>query len=238
MFASRSLLDRLSMATRILFSLFLGACACLSAETPASLPGEPTLIAVFYSFDQPPAPDVVATMQTEIGRILAPTGVRVAWRPLSDSSPAENYPEIMVMRFHGACDAQMPIIYSELGPEGTVHELAETQRVDGKMIPFGSVECDQLRRYLAPVAVKDRAETRNSVFGKAVARVLAHEMYHMLTGSATHAKQGIARASHSRQDLTAKTFDFGKSETEWLRNWRSRSLMAGEGLSPSDINQH
>ena len=226
------------MATRKLLLLLFGARALMLAENPAPVPGESPAIAVYYAFDQPPAPEVVSNMQAEIVRILAPAGVRVAWRPLADAGPGENYPEVLVMRFHGACNALTPTIYSELGPEGTVHELAETRRVDGKMLPFGAVECDQLRRYLAPVAVKDHRETRNTVFGKAVARVLAHEMYHMLTGSTRHAKQGIARASHSREELTAKTFDFSKTETEWLRNWRNRSLLAGEGMSPSDINQH
>lgn len=224
------------MATRKLLLLLLGACAPILAATPVS--SEAPSIAVFYQFDQPPAPEVIANMQTEVGRILAPTGVRVAWRPLAAAGPGENYPEVLVMRFHGACDALTPTIYSELGPAGTVHELAETKRVDGKMLPFGAVECDQLRRYLAPVPVNDHKESRNSMFGKAVARVVAHEMYHMLTGSTQHAKQGIARASHSRQELTGKTFDFTKTETEWLRNWRNRALVAGEGMSPSDFNQH
>jgi hypothetical protein len=66
-----------------------------------------------------------------------------------------------------------------------------------------------------------------------MARVGAHEIYHMLTGSDSHASQGIARASHTRADLTAPTFAFAKTETNWLRGWVDkqggrRSLAATE----------
>jgi hypothetical protein len=65
-------------------------------------------------------------------------------------------------------------------------------------------------------------ENKNAALGRAMARVGAHEIYHILTGSGTHASQGIARASHSRAELIAPTFAFAKMETNWLRAWADK----------------
>jgi|GEM_PF-652292 len=231
------------MLTTKLAAILAGLAACavtsLAATTPAANRAVAPVLAVFYSFDQTPSPDTVAHMKEELARILAPTGMELAWRSLADNHGSENYPEVVVMRFRGACEISTPIIYNELGFESGIaagpRELAETQRSNGKMLPFGDVECDQLRRYLSSTVAAERPANRNGIFGRAMARVVAHEIYHMLTGSAAHAKQGIARAAHSRQDLTARKFDFAKPETEWLREWHNRAQLAGEALSPIDI---
>jgi hypothetical protein len=62
-------------------------------------------------------------------------------------------------------------------------------------------------------------EDKNARLGRAIARVSAHEIYHMLTGSEEHARRGIARAKHNREELTAPTFAFAREETNWLRAW-------------------
>jgi hypothetical protein len=62
-------------------------------------------------------------------------------------------------------------------------------------------------------------EDKNASLGRAIARVSAHEIYHMLTGSERHARRGIARSSHSRAELTAPRFGFAQKETDWLRAW-------------------
>ena len=57
------------------------------------------------------------------------------------------------------------------------------------------------------------------IMGRAMARVVAHELYHMLTGSTAHARSGIARAEYSRDDLTADEFLFCEKEVGWVRRW-------------------
>jgi hypothetical protein len=36
---------------------------------------------------------------------------------------------------------------------------------------------------------------RETVFGRALGRVLAHELYHMMTGASKHAEAGVFKAS-------------------------------------------
>ena len=106
--------------------------------------------------------------------------------------------------------------------------LAETDLVDGHILPFGDVQCDQLRQFLAPVESKLKDDAGNVALGRAIARVSAHELYHMLTGSMNHARAGIARAEHSRADLTASAFNFAKPEEAWLRGWVAQHMAPEE----------
>jgi len=103
--------------------------------------------------------------------------------------------------------------------EPTGQSLAATDVADGRVLPFGSVDCDTLRRFIAPKLKFLSPEEKNARLGRAIARVGAHEIYHMLTGSEGHARWGIARARHSREELTAPAFAFAPRENNWLRAW-------------------
>jgi hypothetical protein len=72
------------------------------------------------------------------------------------------------------------------------------------------------------------------MLGRALARVSAHEIYHMLAGVRTHDdRDGIFQASHSGKDLTQAVFAFAAPEKNWLHAWverqRSRDQVAQAG---------
>ncbi len=195
-----------------------GLCACLNAASiPVGKNPEPPL-AVYYSFEALPPGALFSEMQLELARILAPAKLRVAWRAVDGpGAGSESFREVVVMRFRGACAFEK--IASIPGSDHGGMSLAETELSDGRVLPFGEVQCNELKHYLAPASGKLDEETGNAALGRAMARVVAHEIYHMLTGSGNHALTGIARAAHSRAELTAATFDFGRTETDWLRGW-------------------
>jgi hypothetical protein len=200
----------------------LFAIAALYCVKAASFTAEAPL-AIFYSFDSPASPALMAEMQSELDRILAPANLRVTWRSTdTQSNGAEDFPDIVVFRFHGRCSFDTNSAEEELlqDPGGTA--LASTQITDGHVLPFGEVDCDKLRHFIAPTARSLDASARNCTLGRAMARVSAHEIYHMLTGSELHASKGIARPAHSRAELTIPSFTFAKPETEWLRSWAER----------------
>jgi hypothetical protein len=201
----------------------ISALGCLkAAQLPTQSPVEAPL-AIYYSFDTPPPGGVFTEMQSEMDRILAPANLRVAWRSTdTQNTGAEDFPDIVVFRFHGRCSLEANWTNEEFARDPGGLALARTQITDGHVLPFGEVDCDKLRYFLAPAAKSMDATTRNSALGRAMARVSAHEIYHMLTGSETHAATGIARPSHSRTELTAQTFSFAEAETEWLRAWVER----------------
>ena len=54
-----------------------------------------------------------------------------------------------------------------------------------------------------------QAET---VFGRAMGRVVAHELIHMISGSTNHGHEGIARSAFSRTDLTGDRLDLSRAD--------------------------
>jgi hypothetical protein len=216
------------MSMRI-FGLFaflcVGACAALSSR-PVSA------VAIYYSFDMQPAPAAWKSMQAEIARIFDPASVSFAWQQLDTRSNAVDS-ELVVVRFHGACTADhWPTATRDFSSQGG-YSLADSDISNGQILPFARVDCDALRGYLAGERFADPAAS----LGKAMARVLSHEIYHILTASTVHAHSGIARAAHSRAELTSNTFTFGKSETDWLKEWSSRLKMAAAPPVADDAGQ-
>jgi hypothetical protein len=210
--------------------LAVSVLCCLNA---ANVPKAP--LAIYYSFDAIPPAAVFTAMQSELGRILAPAGLRVTWR--STDAPrdsGEDFPGIVVFRFHGRCSFEGARRGEGLGPDPAGLPLAGTQLTDGHVLPFGQLDCDVVRRFIASAAKSLDTEDKNAALGRALARVGAHEIYHMLTGSETHASQGIARSAHSRADLTAPSFTFAKAETNWLRTWVEKQLQPLPGLQSKE----
>jgi hypothetical protein len=207
----------------------------LCAADPSVAP-----LAIYYSFDTPPSAALVTEMESEIGRILAVADMRVAWRDVAAPRNGEDFPALVVFRFRGACsfDRDQDAVQSAGEPAG--QPLAESDIANGVVLPFGAVDCEMVRRYIAPALKSVGREEKNAALGRAIARVSAHEIYHMLTGSEGHARRGIARARHSREELTAPTFAFAPKETDWLRAWvakpggRQAEAALERGTNPAD----
>lgn len=64
--------------------------------------------------------------------------------------------------------------------------------------------------------------SRDAAYGRAVARVLAHELYHFLANTNTkgHATGGLAKAAYSAEERLAETFRFSRKQYECLRTHR------------------
>jgi hypothetical protein len=208
----------------------VSALSAMGGLQAAHLPPRPPVkapLAIYYSFATPPPGDVFTEMQSELNRILAPANLRVVWRSTdTQNTGAEDFPDIVVFRFHGTCSFETHWANEDFAGDPGGLALARTHVTDGHVLPFGEVDCNQLRHFIAPEAKSMDPTSRNSALGRAMARVSAHEIYHMLTGSETHAATGIARPAHSRTELTAQTFSFAEAETEWLRAWVERQTGA------------
>jgi hypothetical protein len=185
-------------------------------------------IAVFLDFDNQPSETSIAQMQQEVASILRPSGLQLDWRILKDRKGDESFPDLVVVKFKGSCQMRNPALDSELGPALPGSALASTQVSDGHVLPFSDVECDRIRRYIAPEVSSHDQEKRDTVYGKALGRVVAHELYHVFTGTQHHSNEGVARSFHTRKDLTAKQFLFSPSESNAIHELKWRALLAPE----------
>ena len=208
--------------------LLCACCGCLAyaANSPS--------IAVFVDFENAPSEATVLQMKAEVATILKASGLALDWRLLNSRADHETFNDLAVVRFSGSCQVRNPAMDSELGPAIDHVPLATTAVSDGHTLPFSDVRCDQVRRFLAPNLALANPRKRDGIYGRALGRVVAHELYHVFAATEKHAKVGVARESHSRRELTGRQFRFTASETAVLHEFKIRAMLAGEGgnISP------
>jgi hypothetical protein len=70
------------------------------------------------------------------------------------------------------------------------------------------------------IATEPRAQ-REYTYGRAIARLLAHEIYHIVAQTREHTRAGIAKEHFSANDLLAEHFEFEPSTSAAMRKLRT-----------------
>jgi len=168
-------------------------------------------VTVLLGFDQPHSEASLRVMEKEAYSILKDTGVRVDWRLRSEMSDGDQFGNLVSFQLHGHCSMESePEKVDESGP------LAKAYASDGTVLHFGEVECDRIqatvRRTLGPSPYR----FADDLLGKAMGRVLAHEMYHILGNELDHTKGGLTRSGLTADDLFRGKASFAGPATERL----------------------
>ena len=106
------------------------------------------------------------------------------------------------------------LLFSELGPDGEGAPLGSTKISNGRVLPFSELECDRIRHSIAPLAIGYSQEERESLLGRSLGRVLAHELFHVFANTDKHGHEGVTKTSYSRKDLVAETFEFDARDSK------------------------
>ncbi len=194
-------------------SLYVCLAGFLAAPLGASVETKsPSDVTVILDFKGPHSPVSIKEMQRESGQILKSSGVRLSWRLLGED-PSASYNDLVVMTFRGACEFEpAPPRYDELGP------FALTRTSDGEVLPFGEVDCDRvLRSVLNAMSSADYARGDRLV-GRALGRVLTHELVHMLTKSGRHGAEGVEKPALSGRQLIAPYLPLSALDVDRLRH--------------------
>jgi hypothetical protein len=198
-----------------------GACLFLYPAVPSLLAAQEATdgashpaVAVFLDFDSKPGDNSVAAMKKEAEGLLKASGVALHWQMLNESRGANPSPGLVVMRFRGRCSVEAwPQPGEDEAPIGT-HALGVTHVSGGHILPFSEIECDQIRKALTYLAPDSTLGERQNAFGLALGRVVAHELYHVLARTTSHAEEGLAKATQSLRDLvTAPSMVFRAPES-------------------------
>jgi len=128
---------------------------------------------------------------------------------LAQSQPAARHPAV-------ACKVaswRQPV--NDFGSLGERRALGSTRVTDGRVQPYSEVECDQVRQALSYLAPGADMREKQQALGRALARVVAHELYHVFAKTTEHAAKGLAKASQPLQELvSADKLTF--LESDWL----------------------
>jgi len=194
----------------VLFCLALGVLPALG-ETRAA---PPVPITLYTQFQQQPPPAVLEALQAELESIMAPIGLRFEWRNLNGSHSEEPSVELAVVTVKGRCDTAGLVPKSKA--EGA---LGITHMSDGQILPFTEISCDKVRNFVQVELLQMTGADREPAFGRALGRVLAHELYHIFANTVHHGS-GVAKEAYTTFDLTCDDFQFPHKESEMLRAGR------------------
>ena len=95
--------------------------------------------------------------------------------------------------------------------------LGWTHVSDGAILPFSDVDCDRVRVFLQKHLLSVRPADRQTAFGRALGRVVAHELYHIFANTTHHGSDGVGKPAYTVQDLLSDEFRFEEREGEALR---------------------
>jgi hypothetical protein len=189
-----------------LAALLLGAlCPSSRGEDPPELNAPLTLV---ISLEHPLPAATEAEMHREMDKLMLQASIRVEWKQLSDFSVGTEVHDLVLVKFRGNCRIQPTPMFlvDERGP------MAFTHTSDGEVLPFSEVLCDRVGVAAQSAMEVGEIGRRDELLGRALARVVAHELYHIKGKCNDHGRSGVARKALTGRELIAGTFDFAPAD--------------------------
>ncbi len=170
----------------------------------------PSDVTVILDVKGPYSEQAFGEMRREASQIIRASGLRLAWRMRSEPF-TDSVDDLVVMTFKGSCTFDpAPPIYDELGP------LAITHTTNGEVQPFGEVNCDRVVNSVRSAMFGGDYAKADMLIGRALGRVVAHELVHMLTKSGQHAHEGVQKAALSGRQLIAASLPLSAMDVDRL----------------------
>lgn len=173
------------MRPRFACACFCGLFAAAAFAAGAAAPQPP--LTIVLKFDGAYSAKSIDEMKREFERAVRKT-IPVQWR-MREEMGAAAAGDLVLFTFKGRCimDTVPPPIYDETGP------LAWTSTTDRVPLPFGQISCDQVRNAVLKAMWGGDFSHGDVLFGRALGRVLAHEVYHIVAKTTVHGASGVTR---------------------------------------------
>jgi hypothetical protein len=174
---------------------------CCSVAAAESLNSNPDVSLIVLLTGDAVTPLVLNAMEREVEATVAPSGLKLSWESredLGDDSVVNG--RMAIIRMRGQCNSQPPIGADTVTAAGGA-ELGVTHIVNGRILPFADVLCSAVRQLVERDLRGVPIQGRDALLGRALGRVLAHELYHILVQTADHGNDGLSRQRQSSADL-------------------------------------
>jgi cytochrome c551/c552 len=199
------------------------------AALPAREGPRPAIpVALYAQFEHDPSPAAFDAIREEVQKIMSPVGFPFEWKALSAAHGDEMAAQLAVITFKGSCRAtNLSADRNSSGPLGVTHIG------DGIVLPYADIDCDRIRDFLRKGLIGAEANDRDRALGRAVGRVVAHELFHVFAGAKYHLSHGVAKPAFTEQELLADRFVFAASEFRVLRGSLKPARMLMSRLRPA-----
>ncbi len=190
-------------------------------------------LTVVYSSVSQHSSSVFLDVKQEASRLVAGANFGLEW--IVKNSPqlrSGEFDNIVVVNFAGNCAVESN--GWSVPPASEARSLATTAISDGHVLPFVRVDCDRTLRMISPGLTNLPPAARNRAFGKALGRVVAHELYHVLANSIAHQRSGVSKPCFRPADLLAESFHFDEESVARMQPSHARvtevaELVEGDG---------
>ncbi len=168
----------------------------------ATIPAQALDLTVLLDIEQKHSQRALDEMRRELSKVFKPTNLNIAVRLRQETKPEETFNDVVLVKLKGTCKMQnLAPLMDERGP------FAFTHTVDGKILPFSEVACDHIARSIGQAMLGDEMRDRDRLFGRALARVVAHEIVHMVGKCSDHSHAGVFRHALSGRQLLAEKLE-------------------------------
>ena len=192
------------------FVVAWAALAALPAVAEERLVELPSVLYTNFQHSMPVA--VRHALEDEVEEIMGPLGRHFVWRSLAAVQGNEISSELAVLTFKGGCDVE-GLALRETHPGA----LGWTHVSDGAILPFSEIDCDRIKGFVQKELLYKKSADREEIFGRAIARVVAHELYHIFAQTPHHGSDGVAKSAYTVHELLSDDFHFEEKEGQVLR---------------------
>lgn len=152
----------------------------------------------------PASPAILQAMESEADAALAPAGIKLVWKWGHELDGKAVSGQLALVHLRGQCRPASPVhnVSHSSSP------LGQTHIVDGQVLPIADILCDAVRKLIDRDLRVAASEDRDKLLGRAIGRVTAHELYHILLRTTSHSHEGLARYAQSAAELLAPRHSF------------------------------
>ncbi len=196
-------------------SAALGLAARNSLDPGRVKPAELTIV---LDFEGSHSDESLAEMKREAASIMESAGFAFDWRLRSEVGH-DSYPNLILVKLKGEC-----LVDSPLRPRSPRGPLALSHTTRAAVMRFADIECDAVSSL-----VGSRLGAGGDVlYGRALGRVLAHELWHILGNTFVHCGNGIAQRAFSAEQLISGRLDLDNAALDSFRSWRAKPEHGGD----------
>jgi hypothetical protein len=190
-----------------MYARLLALCCLLSVAASAGgfKTTTPGVVELYLKAQGGTSPIVLKEMKLSLAELLRGAGLAVGWWSAQDQLSGVDG-DLITIDLQGRCDPWAAV--SGAAPANATI-LASTAISDGHVLPFSQLHCAAVNEFLGDSLESMPGPERERAYSRALARLLAHEVYHVMTQSTQHMTFGVAKAQVTPRDLLRDHFDFG-----------------------------
>lgn len=185
-----------SWAAILFFALLFGATSHFAAAAGFDRDGEKVIVLYHLHHSLPSSywSEVMHELKKELPEDFL---ARTSWVQMTpkDGFSYEGHADILDVSFTGRCDLVEQDTKASRGPLGWV------LMVDGEIQPFIHVSCERIAESVGALLVSQPRIVKQQLLARATARVVAHEILHVLNQSAAHTRGGVQKPALAPDEL-------------------------------------